>query len=127
MWAHLIAVSAMNLKRYAAGTFQYNFTVYSHLLFGVVFLLLSGFTIHCSRKYLVGNRSQKQIIYLLNLATALLFLPVGFINPIGFLPVMASVFSSLVLLFNPYKNEQPHKVLRQEQPIKTGHATISHL
>ncbi|HEV7331072.1 MAG TPA: hypothetical protein VGN63_08545 [Flavisolibacter sp.] len=107
MWAHTVAVTVVNVKRYVAGSFHYSFTVYSHLLFGIVFILLSGASIHCSKKYLLGDRYQKRSIYLLNLATAVLFLPVGFINPIGFLPVLATLFSSITLLvYQPFKQRQ---------------------
>jgi hypothetical protein len=106
MWAHTVAVIITNIKRFNAGTFQYNFTVYSYLLFGFTFIVLSGFSIHYSKKYIQGEATQILGIYLLNLLTAILFIPVGFINPIGFLPVLASIFSSLVLLYKPFKQKQ---------------------
>ena len=107
MWAHTTAVSVANIRRFNAGHFQYTFTVYSHFLFGIFFLLLSGLTIHLSKKYIAGNTSQKRNILLANLATSLFFLPVVFINPIGALPVIASIFSSVILgVWKPFKKQQ---------------------
>ena len=100
MWAHTVAFSAMNIRRMQAGSFQYSFTVYSHFLFGISFITLSGIAIHCTKKYLQGNVQHRRNIFLLNLALSVLFLPVGFINPLGFLPVLTSQFSTFVLLFD---------------------------
>lgn len=106
MWAHTVAVSIVNIQRYAAGTFHYTFTLYGHFLFGIVFIVLSGLLIHFSRTYVQGNRRQKRKIFLGNLGLALSFFPVFFLNPIGSLPVIAAILSSLILwLWNPYKNE----------------------
>lgn len=104
MWAHTIAVSIVNIQRYFAGTFHYSFALYGLLLFGLVFILLSGLLIHFSRTYIQGCRQQKRRIFLCNLALAVCFFPVIFINPIGSLPIFAAILSSLVLGFwNPFK------------------------
>ena len=104
MWAHTIAVSVLNARRLLANSFEFNFTVYSHYLFGISFIFLSGFTIHFTKKYLSGYTGKKKNILLLNCLTFVLFLPVGFINPIGFLPVIAVIFSSvLISVHNPYR------------------------
>jgi hypothetical protein len=97
MWAHTVAVSIVNIKRFHAGGFNYSFSFYSLLLFGIVFIIVSGFNIDCARKRIKGDMSQKPKILWLNLATTLLFLPLMFINPIALLPVLASVVSSVVL------------------------------
>lgn len=97
MWAHTVAVSIVNIKRYQAGTFQYSFSFYGLLLFGVVFIISSGFNIDCARKRIKGDMSQKSKILWLNLATALLFLPLIFINPLAFLPILASIVSSVTV------------------------------
>jgi hypothetical protein len=97
MWAHTVAVSIVNIKRVQAGSFQYSFSFYSMLLFGIVFIISSGFTIDCTRKIIKGDMGQKPKILWLNLATALLFLPMMFINPIALLPVLASIVSSVTL------------------------------
>jgi hypothetical protein len=126
MWAHTVAVSIVNYNRYQAGTFQYNFLLYSNLFFGLVFIIVSGINLHCSRKYIEGNLQQKRFILLLNIITALLFLPVGFINPIGFLPVIASVFSSIVLLaFKPFKPGLRY-ILTGSEPIKNKESELIH-
>ena len=119
MWAHTVAIAVINIKRYVAGNFHYNFTVYSHLLFGLVFILLSGAAIHYSKKYLLGEIEQKRSVHLLNLATAILLIPVGFINPIGFLPVLAAIFSSMTLLvYQPYKKQQAF-IIKNEVFVRT--------
>jgi hypothetical protein len=97
MWAHTIAVSIVNVKRFQAGTFQYSFSFYSLLLFGIVFIIVSGLNIDCARKRIKGDMRQKPNILWLNLATTLLFLPMMFINPIALLPVLASIVSSVAL------------------------------
>ena len=110
MWGHTVAVSIVNIKRFYAGTFQYSFTVYSHLLFGLLFISLSDITVHCSKKYLSGYLRQNRNIHHLNIATSLLFLPVGFINPIGFLPVITSLLSSITLLLHkPFRKQSTTK------------------
>lgn len=107
MWAHTVAVAIVNFQRYAAGTFQYSFTVYSLLLFGVVFIVLSGMNLHYSRRYMEGVLRHKRTILWLNGATALGFLPVVFLNPLGALPVIASVVSTIaVLAGNPVRRRQ---------------------
>jgi hypothetical protein len=97
MWAHTVAVSIVNIKRFQAGSFHYSFTFYGLLLFGIVFIIVSGLNIDCARKRIKGDMSQKPKILWLNLATALLFLPMVFINPIALLPVLASIVSSVAL------------------------------
>ena len=120
MWAHTIVISILNVKRYQAGSFHYNFTVYSQLLFGIVFIFLSGATIHFSKKYISGLANQKRNIYLANLATTIFFLPVGFITPIGFLPVLTSIFSSTILfIYNPYKEKKINYPATAETNLST--------
>ena len=97
MWGHTIAVSIVNIKRYQAGTFQYSFSFYSLLLFGIVFLVVSGYNIHFARKIIKGDLTQKPKVLWMNLSTALLFMPLFVINPIALLPVLASIVSSLAL------------------------------
>jgi fructose-specific phosphotransferase system IIC component len=108
MWGHTIAIAVVNLKRMQNGTFHYNFSVYSLFLFGIVFIVLSGFTIHAVKKYLRGELNERRNIFILNLLTTLFFLPVGFINPIGFLPVLASIFSSILLLSDGRYRKKVH-------------------
>jgi hypothetical protein len=110
MWAHFIAVVVVNIQRNNAGSFQYSFSFYSLLLFGLVFIVLSGTSIHFTRQYLCGQRRQKRFIYIVNGITAVLILPVGFLNPLGFLPVICSIVSSLALLiYDPFKMRQMMK------------------
>jgi hypothetical protein len=110
MWAHFIAVAVVNIQRSTAGNFQYSFSFYSLLLFGLVFIVLSGTVIHFTRLYVCGQRRQKKFIYIVNGITAVLILPVGFLNPIGFLPVICSIISSLaLLLYDPFKMRQMMK------------------
>src|SRR4028119_451387 len=98
MWAHTVAVLIVNYKRYLAATFQYSFSFYSLLLFGIVFIVVSGINISCARKRIKGDMNQKSRILWLNGGTAILFLPLTLINPIALLPVIASVVSSITLL-----------------------------
>lgn len=98
MWAHTVAVAIVNYKRYLAGTFHFGFHLYSLVLFGVVFIAISGFNIHYARKVVNGQPEYKRKIHLINLVTALLFIPVFFVNPLGALPVIASALSSITLV-----------------------------
>lgn len=103
MWAHTIAVLIVHFKRYQAGSFQYSFHFYSLLLFGVVFIIASGINISLARKRLHGDTTTSATIHWLNLGTALLFLPTVLLNPIGLLPVLASLVSSAALkLIKPF-------------------------
>lgn len=97
MWAHTLAVCIVNIKRLQAGSFQYSFAFYGLLLFGIVFIIVSGFNIDFARKRIKGDMNQRGRILWLNLATALLFFPLMFINPIALLPVLASIISSATL------------------------------
>jgi hypothetical protein len=99
MWAHTVAVLIVNYKRYTAGTFKFGFGFYSLILLGVVFIVVSGINIHLARKRVKGDVSHVRSIHWLNFATAVLFLPVVFINPIASLPVLASLASSITLIF----------------------------
>lgn len=73
MWAHNFTVSAINIRRIQAGTFQYNVTFYSHFLFGFAFSALSGFGIHCTKKYLLGQLKQRRRIFFLPCSCFILF------------------------------------------------------
>lgn len=97
MWAHSIAVLIVNYDRYQSGNFQFNFHFYSLLLLGVVFIIVSGINISCARKHIKGDQTQKPLMLWINAATALLFLPLIFINPISLLPVLASIVSTITL------------------------------
>ena len=121
MWAHSIAVTVVNIQRNQAGNFQYSFSFYSLLLFGLVFIVLSGTAIHFTRLYVCGQRRQKKYIYVANALTAVLILPVGFLNPIGFLPVICSIVSSLALLiYDPFKMRQMMKRRKILSSLATG-------
>ena len=98
MWAHTVAVLLVNIQRYLAGSFHYNFTFYGLLLFGIVFIVVSGYQIHCARLRIKGDVSQKSKIIKLNLLTAVFFLPVVFINPISLLPVLAAIVSTITVI-----------------------------
>ena len=105
MWAHTVAVLIVNYKRYAAGTFRFGFSFYSLLLLGVVFIMVSGINIHLARKRIRGEHSHVRLMHWLNFVTAMVFLPVVFINPIASLPVMASLASSITLrLMKPFRS-----------------------
>ena len=98
MWGHTVSVLIVNYKRYVGGVFQYNFNFYALILFGVVFALLSGINIDRARKLINGDASQKRTLHWLNAITAVLFLPMVFLNPIASLPVIASIISSTTLI-----------------------------
>jgi hypothetical protein len=97
MWAHTVAVLIVNYQRYQKGTFQYSFIFYGLLLLGFVGILVSGLIIHYSKKLARGYHRYKSTLYILHLITMTLFLPVGFINPLGFLPVMAGIVSIVTI------------------------------
>jgi hypothetical protein len=98
MWAHTVAVLVVNVQRYFAGSFHYSFTFYSLLLFGIVFIVVSGYQIHCARLRIKGDASQKSKIIKLNVLTSVFFIPVVFINPISLLPVLAAIVSSITVI-----------------------------
>lgn len=98
MWAHTIAVLIVNYNRYQSGSFQFSFHFYSLLFLGIVFIMVSGINISCARKRIKGDVTQKSLMHWMNAVTALLFLPLIFINPISLLPVLASIASSITLV-----------------------------
>ena len=108
MWGHTVAVLIVNYKRYVGGVFQYNFNFYALILFGVVFILVSGINIDRARKLINGDVSQKSTLHWLNSITALLFLPMVFLNPIASLPVIASALSSGTLFVAKDAKEPSH-------------------
>jgi hypothetical protein len=121
MWAHTTAVAVANIRRFNAGQFQYTFTVYSHFLFGVVFIALSGFTIHLSKKYITGFIEYKRNILVANLVTSLFFVPLILINPIGALPVIASIFSSVLLwVWRPFRKKHQYTQEKVMATAETG-------
>lgn len=107
MWAHTVAVLITAYKRYTKGTFQYSFHFYGLMLLGLVGITISGLAIHYGKKVARGYRRYKGTLYTLHLLIAALFLPVGFINPLGFLPVMAAIVSMLTLRLSGRKKARP--------------------
>ena len=108
MWAHSWAILIVNYERYVKGGFTYSFTFYGLLLMGFAGLMVSGLNIHVSKKMIKGELQYKKTILLLNLITTMIFLPIGFINPLGFLPVLCSIASTItVLLVKPSRVLQP--------------------
>lgn len=97
MWAHTVAVLIANIKRFGRGTFHYSFHFYGLLLLGFTGIMVSGLAIHYSKKLAQGYRRYKSTLYTIHLIMAAIFLPVGFINPLGFLPVMAAVVSAVTI------------------------------
>jgi hypothetical protein len=118
MWGHTIAVLIVNYKRYLSGSFQYGFHFYSLLLFGIVFIGISGLNIHWTRCAISGDKSQRIKIHGLNAITTLLFLPLFLINPIALLPVMASAVSSLTLVLA--KSESKPSVILNKENLTTA-------
>ena len=98
MWGHTVAVMIVNYKRYLGGVFQYNFHFYGLMLFGLIFILISGLNIDRARKLIDGDQSQKRMLHWLNAITGVLFLPMVFLNPIASLPVIASAVSSATIM-----------------------------
>jgi hypothetical protein len=98
MWAHTVAVLVVNIQRHLAGRFHYSFTFYGLILFGVVFIVVSGYQIHCARLRIMGDANQRSAILKLNALTSVFFLPVVFINPISLLPVLAAIVSTVTVL-----------------------------
>lgn len=97
MWGHTVAVLVTNIKRFERGTFQYNFHFYGLMLLGFTGIVISGLAIHYAKKLVRGYRRYKTTLYTIHFIMAALFFPVGFINPLGFLPVMAAVVSAATL------------------------------
>lgn len=97
MWAHTVAVLITNIRRFGKGTFQYSFHFYGLMLLGATGIVISGLAIHYSKKLALGYRRYKPTLYTLHFFIAALFFPVGFINPLGFLPVMAAIVSAVTI------------------------------
>jgi hypothetical protein len=53
--------------------------------------------IHYCRQRISGDRGVQKRLVLLNGLMAVSFLPVGFLNPIGFLPVIAAFISIVTI------------------------------
>ncbi|HEY1113652.1 MAG TPA: hypothetical protein VGE66_08815 [Chitinophagaceae bacterium] len=97
MWAHTVAVLVTNYQRYGKGTFQFSFHFYGLLLLGFTGIMVSGLAIHYAKKLARGYRRYKSTLYTVHFILATLFFPVGFINPLGFLPVLAAIVSTVTL------------------------------
>ena len=118
MLAHTVAVVAVNVIRMQEGTFRYSFHFYSLLLFGIVFMVTSGLGIRSAKKRIEGDRAQGKTILWLNGMTVLFFLPVIPLNPIGALPVLASLLSSITLgIGRPFRAETAYKNEGVERPV----------
>lgn len=113
MWAHTVAVALTAYQRYGKGTFHYNFHFYALMLLGFTGIGVSGLAIHYAKKLAQGYRRNKAALYTLHGIIIALFLPVGFINPLGFLPVMAAIVTMMTIRLTRRK-----KVLA---PAATGH------
>jgi hypothetical protein len=97
MWGHTVAVLIANIRRFERGTFHYSFHFYALMLLGFTGIAVSGLAIHYSKKLAQGYRRYKRTLYTIHLIMAALFFPVGFINPLGFLPVLAAIMSSVTI------------------------------
>jgi len=99
-----------------AGAFHYSFHFYALILFGIVFIVTSGFSIHFSKQFINGDGTRKTPLHTINAATALLFIPMILINPIALLPVLASLVSSATIAISS-RNRQFRRTAKDEPVI----------
>lgn len=91
MVGHIIAISIISYFSYQDGTFFYDFRFYSLILYGVVFLLINGYSLYCIKHLSRGNQSHYTPLIRINLLQIILISPSFVLNPIALLPSIASL------------------------------------
>ncbi|GAB2942791.1 hypothetical protein GCM10027048_04310 [Hymenobacter coalescens] len=98
MWAHMFAVSLVNVLRFAEGKFEYTLRLYALLQLGAVLLLISGLSLHVIRRWAAsGAPALERPLVGLALLQMLFSFPLFPFNPIGILPGLAAVLLLLTL------------------------------
>lgn len=97
MWAHLFAISLVNILRYTRGEFEYNLRFYALMQLGIVLLLISGLSLHIIRRWATGGPALERPLLVLAGLQMLFSFPLYPFNPIGMLPGLAAVLLLLVL------------------------------
>ncbi len=107
LWAHEFAIGISAFVRWQQGLFVYDFRFYSLMLLGAVFIGLGGYLLaqlgELSRGVATAPRSIRRVCLLQMLCS----LPLFPLNPIGLMPVLASLGVLTVLFFATRRAPRP--------------------
>ncbi|GAA4456804.1 hypothetical protein GCM10023189_26600 [Nibrella saemangeumensis] len=97
VWAHLFAVSIVNYQIAQQGGFHYDLRFYALIQFGVVLMLLSGYSLDQVKHLVRGDMiARKRLLYSIGL-TILFSVPLIPFNPIASLPTLGSLVTLITL------------------------------
>lgn len=100
VWAHLFAVSIVNYQIAQHGEFHYDLRFYTLIQFGVLLVLLSGYSLDQTKHLVRGNlTARKRLFYSIALTIAF-SVPLIPFNPIASLPALGSLATLVTLAVN---------------------------
>jgi hypothetical protein len=99
LWAHQFAIGISAFVRWRQGLFVYDFRFYSLMLLGAVFIGLGGYLLAQLGELSRGVATARRSICRVCLLQMLCSLPLFPLNPIGLMPVLASLGVLAVLFF----------------------------
>ena len=99
LWAHQFAIGISAFVRWQQGLFVYDFRFYSLMLLGAVFIGLGGYLLAQLGALSRGVVTARRFIRRACLLQMLCSLPLFPLNPIGLMPVLASLGVLGVLFF----------------------------
>ncbi|GAB3181764.1 hypothetical protein [Telluribacter humicola] len=91
MIGHIVAISTFTYLSIQDGTFIYTFRTYSLLLYGVIFLLINGYTLSGITNLSRGNWQYYTPLIRMNIIQIILILPSFILNPLALLPSITSL------------------------------------
>lgn len=107
LWGHEFAIGIAAFSRWQRGLFGYDFRFYSLMLLGAVFIGLGGYLLARIGELSRGNATARRYIVRACAFQVLLSLPLFPLNPIGLMPVLASLGVLTVLFFATRRTARP--------------------
>jgi hypothetical protein len=99
MCGHLFENSLRAILRAVEGNFIFDYTFYSRIFMGVVFISISGYMLSQIKAWLQGDRQAKINFIKAAVCITLLSAPIVLFRPIGLLPTIACLISLSALPF----------------------------
>jgi hypothetical protein len=106
MCGHLFENSVRALMLAIQGDFVFGYPLYSRILMGVTFLSISGYMLHQTNRWLLGDRFAKTNLIKAAICLTLLTAPIVLFRPIGILPTIACIISMSALPFTVKRSKK---------------------
>ena len=120
MIGHIVAISIFTYLSIQDGTFVYTFHTYSLLLYGVLFLLINGYTLSGIKQLSRGNWHLYKSVVRMNGLQIVLIFPSFFLNPLALLPTAASllIIISLAVAKRKREKQESHNQIYQRSAVE---------